>query len=59
MFRNLNVQKNNNNINNNTKVKNIIKNKKLDYDSIKSLVNEPSIRTSQPHKSNKHLQKLK
>ena len=61
MFRNTNVPKNNNN-NNNIKIKNIIKNnKKLDYDTIKSLVddNAPSIRTSQKHMSSSYLQKLK
>ena len=59
MFRNLNVPKNN--INNNTKIKNIIKNKKLNYDSIKSLVDDtaPNIRTSQTHKSNKPQRLLK
>ena len=59
MFRNTNVPKNNNN---NIKIKNIIKNnKKLDYDTIKSLVDEnaPSIRTSQTHMSSTLLQKLK
>ena len=62
MFRNLNVPKNNiNNIYSNTKIKNIIKNKKLENDSIKSLVddNAPNIRTSQTHKSNKPLRLLK
>jgi hypothetical protein len=59
MFRNTNVPKNNNN---NIKIKNIIKNnKKMDYDTIKSLVddNAPNIRTSQLHMSNKRQQKLK
>ena len=50
-------------INNNNKI--IInksnKNIKLDYDTIKNIVqdNPTNIRTSQPHKSNKRLQKLK
>lgn len=58
MFRNLNVPKNN--INNNTKVKDIIKNKKLDYDSIKNLVSDaPNKYTSQMHKSNNHQRLLK
>ena len=59
MFRNTNVPKNNNN---NIKIKNIIKNnKKMDYDTIKSLVddNAPNIRTLLQHKSNKRLQNLK
>jgi uncharacterized membrane protein YvbJ len=59
MFKNLNVPKNNDN--NNIKLKNIIKNnKKLDYETIKSLVDDASnIRTSQQHMSNKRHLKLK
>ena len=47
MFKNFNLPKNNIN---NIQSKNIIKNKKLDYDTIKSLVDDTNIRTSQTHK---------